>query len=213
MRPGIGAQRCTDKRVGHRRWSTKRFGREAWTGTPPFPTLPVHAEDCHRRARSRRGGQDDGRAQADDRSVLRSACSCTAVLAGVPLDAAPGAVLDAAGSEGRSLGATGEDIAAAAEVASRVLAHDLMVRAHRAFIRGSCRREAPVTLSRPDGALVEGIVDLAFEEDDRWIVVDYKTDRENRRRRRNEVQAPGGALCVGHCPGDGPAASGVIVRI
>ena len=30
----------------------------------------------------------------------------------------------------------------------------------------------------PDGTMVEGIVDLAFEEDGQWAVVDYKTDRE-----------------------------------
>ena len=30
----------------------------------------------------------------------------------------------------------------------------------------------------PDGTIVEGIVDLAFEEKRRWTVVDYKTDRE-----------------------------------
>ena len=30
----------------------------------------------------------------------------------------------------------------------------------------------------PDGSIIEGVVDLAFEEDGRWVVVDYKTDRE-----------------------------------
>ena len=30
----------------------------------------------------------------------------------------------------------------------------------------------------PDGTIVEGVVDLAFEEDGVWTVVDYKTDRE-----------------------------------
>jgi ATP-dependent helicase/nuclease subunit A len=30
----------------------------------------------------------------------------------------------------------------------------------------------------PDGTLVEGVVDLAFEDAGRWVVVDYKTDRE-----------------------------------
>jgi ATP-dependent exoDNAse (exonuclease V) beta subunit len=28
-----------------------------------------------------------------------------------------------------------------------------------------------------DGTLVEGFVDLAFEEDGRWTVLDFKTDR------------------------------------
>ena len=30
----------------------------------------------------------------------------------------------------------------------------------------------------PDGTLIEGVVDLAFEESGEWTVVDYKTDRE-----------------------------------
>ena len=51
-------------------------------------------------------------------------------------------------------------------------------RARAADARGACRREAPLTLVMPDGLLVEGIADLAFEEQGRWIVVDYKTDRE-----------------------------------
>jgi ATP-dependent exoDNAse (exonuclease V) beta subunit len=54
----------------------------------------------------------------------------------------------------------------------------LLIRARRAAERGACRRETPVTLSLDDGALLEGVVDLAFEEEEGWTVVDYKTDRE-----------------------------------
>jgi ATP-dependent exoDNAse (exonuclease V) beta subunit len=35
-----------------------------------------------------------------------------------------------------------------------------------------------VTITADDGQLVEGVVDLAFEEHSAWTVVDYKTDRE-----------------------------------
>ena len=35
-----------------------------------------------------------------------------------------------------------------------------------------------MTLTLDDGTLVEGVVDLAFEENGEWTVVDYKTDRE-----------------------------------
>jgi ATP-dependent exoDNAse (exonuclease V) beta subunit len=59
-----------------------------------------------------------------------------------------------------------------------VLAHDLLIRAREADRRGACRRETPVTYTMPDGLLVEGVVDLAFEENGTWTVVDYKTDRE-----------------------------------
>ena len=70
------------------------------------------------------------------------------------------------------------DATAAASVVERVLAHELLGRARRAAARNACRRETPVTLTLDDGTLVEGVVDLAFEEDGVWTVVDYKTDRE-----------------------------------
>src|SRR4029079_10819355 len=48
----------------------------------------------------------------------------------------------------------------------------------RAAERGACRREMPVTFSCPDGTVIEGVVDLAFEDEGRWTVVDFKTDIE-----------------------------------
>jgi ATP-dependent helicase/nuclease subunit A len=35
-----------------------------------------------------------------------------------------------------------------------------------------------VTLREEDGTLVEGLADLAFREDGKWIVLDFKTDEE-----------------------------------
>ena len=58
-----------------------------------------------------------------------------------------------------------DDAAAAGAIVERVLGHDLLARARRADARGACRRETPVTLTLEDGTLVEGVVDLAFEED------------------------------------------------
>ncbi len=31
---------------------------------------------------------------------------------------------------------------------------------------------------KPDGTLVEGVIDLVFEDDDWWTIVDFKTDAE-----------------------------------
>ncbi len=45
-------------------------------------------------------------------------------------------------------------------------------------MRGQCKREVPVTLRLPSGGIIEGVVDLAFLENDVWAVVDFKTDRE-----------------------------------
>ena len=79
---------------------------------------------------------------------------------------------------GRILSAPDDEIAAGVETVQHVLAHELLGRARVAEARGMCRRETPLTCTLPDGMLVEGVVDLAFEDGGAWIVVDYKTDRE-----------------------------------
>jgi ATP-dependent helicase/nuclease subunit A len=53
-----------------------------------------------------------------------------------------------------------------------------MARAREAHEAGRCRRETPITLCVPDGTIVEGVVDLAFEQAGSWTVVDFKTNRE-----------------------------------
>jgi ATP-dependent exoDNAse (exonuclease V) beta subunit len=101
-----------------------------------------------------------------------------AVLAQAPLDADRDVLEQIAEIQGRVLGAAPPEIEAAAVSASRVLASPTMDRARVAERRGCCRRETPVTLTTADGVLVEGIVDLAFEDQDGWTVVDFKTDQE-----------------------------------
>jgi ATP-dependent exoDNAse (exonuclease V) beta subunit len=41
-----------------------------------------------------------------------------------------------------------------------------------------CYRETPVTLRLESGAIVEGTVDLVYEDEGHMVVVDFKTDRE-----------------------------------
>jgi ATP-dependent exoDNAse (exonuclease V) beta subunit len=101
-----------------------------------------------------------------------------AMLATVSLDAPRSAIEQVAVTEGRLLAATSSDVSAAADVVARVLDSPLLVRARSAAASGRCRRETPVTIMVGDGLMVEGIVDLAFLDDHRWTVVDYKTDRE-----------------------------------
>src|SRR5581483_6243481 len=43
-------------------------------------------------------------------------------------------------------------------------------------------REMEVTARLADGRLVEGRIDFAWSDGERWTVVDYKTDRPKRRR-------------------------------
>jgi ATP-dependent exoDNAse (exonuclease V) beta subunit len=97
------------------------------------------------------------------------------VLATVSLDAPADVTQAAAEMQGRMLLSTTEEIRAASAVASAVLAHELMARARRA---AWLRRETPVTWLQDDGTMIEGVLDLAFEEDGVTMVVDFKTDHE-----------------------------------
>jgi ATP-dependent helicase/nuclease subunit A len=101
-----------------------------------------------------------------------------AVLASVPLDGDLSVIQSLATIHGRILGAPGEEIDAASEVARAALAHPLFDDARKAARQGRCRREAPIAWRDANGALIEGVVDLAFEHAAGWTVIDFKTDEE-----------------------------------
>ena len=107
-----------------------------------------------------------------------------ASLAAVDLQADASTVHQTVRAQARLVGASGDELAAAATAVGAALAHPLLRRAALAHGRGELRRETPVMLLRPDGTLAEGVVDLAFREESRWMVVDFKTDRELEPRRR-----------------------------
>jgi ATP-dependent helicase/nuclease subunit A len=136
-----------------------------------------------------------------------------AILAQAAFDASRRDLEDLASREARVGGHSADEQAAAVAVAARALRHDLLQRARAADARGACRRETPVSCTLTDGTLVEGIVDLAFEENGSWTVVDYKTDRElaalgeDRYRRQIALYA----LAISQATAQ--PASGVLVRI
>ena len=102
-----------------------------------------------------------------------------ALLADVPLDALdPHALLSLASAHGRVFGADAAEIAAAIDLVQRVMKHPVLEAAARASRDGRCYREMPVTWRSEAGALVEGVVDLAYADEDGFVVVDFKTDRE-----------------------------------
>jgi len=100
------------------------------------------------------------------------------VLSVVSLSADLSGVGEVARVQGRIFGATEEEVTAATETVSRVLRHPLMLHAATAISKGSCRREVPIAIQLAEGVLVEGTVDLAFQEEGAWTVIDYKTDFE-----------------------------------
>jgi ATP-dependent exoDNAse (exonuclease V) beta subunit len=101
-----------------------------------------------------------------------------AVLAAVPLDASSDAIAEVAALQSRILGAPPEETAAAATLTAAALAHPLLERARAASRQDRCRRETPITSLEPDGTMLEGVLDLAFEESEGWTVVDFKTQTE-----------------------------------
>jgi ATP-dependent exoDNAse (exonuclease V) beta subunit len=132
-----------------------------------------------------------------------------AVLATVPLDATDDIVARTAQTQGRIVNASGTEAAAAAVVVSAVLRHDLIARARAA---SSIKRETPVSWLQEDGTLIEGVLDLAFAEQDGMVVVDFKTDHElaagearYRAQLRQYVQAVSRAT--------GRPATGVLFRV
>jgi ATP-dependent helicase/nuclease subunit A len=82
-------------------------------------------------------------------------------------------------ANGRLVNATREEIDAAIIVVSEALKPPLM---RRAATAACLRRETPVQHQITDGPLVEGVLDLAFKEDNPefrgWTIIDFKTDRE-----------------------------------
>ena len=103
-------------------------------------------------------------------------------LATVPLDADGSAVKRIAETQGRILLGFGEGVAeevyAAVEVVNAVLRHPLFDRVREASAAGRCYRELPIIWRSPDGLLIEGTIDLAFEDDSGFVVLDFKTDKE-----------------------------------
>jgi len=99
------------------------------------------------------------------------------VLAMVDLDADEEEIARLAALNARLVGASSDERAAATATTAHALTHPLLRRAAAAARQGRCRREVPVALC-VDDVLVEGVVDLAFCEDECWTVVDFKTDIE-----------------------------------
>jgi ATP-dependent helicase/nuclease subunit A len=103
-----------------------------------------------------------------------------AVLASVPLDGDLRIIQRLATVHGRILGAAQEETASAAETVHTALAHPLLDQANNAAQQGRCRREVPIAWRDTNGLLIEGVVDLAFEQPNGWTVIDFKTDEEFR---------------------------------
>jgi ATP-dependent helicase/nuclease subunit A len=135
-----------------------------------------------------------------------------AVLAAVPLDATHEQIAAVVETQARILAAPAGEADAARNVVERLLHHPLLQPAHAAWHAGRCRRETPVSWIAADGTLVEGVLDVAFEDGHGWTILDFKTDgdlagAEDRYRRQVAVYAMALATVTGR------NVTGVLVRV
>jgi ATP-dependent exoDNAse (exonuclease V) beta subunit len=110
------------------------------------------------------------------------------ILRDVPLDGGRKQIDELAAIHGRVLGATDQEIEHGAEAVHDALKHPLIERARKSKL---CRRELPILLKVEANRILEGVIDLAFEENGCWHVVDFKTDAEigpSRKRYENQLR-------------------------
>ena len=136
-----------------------------------------------------------------------------AVLASTPLDAGREAVRALTEVQARILSAPPEEVATATDLVAGVLAHELLARARAAAARGLCRRETPLTLSLADGTLIEGVVDLAFEEGGAWTIIDYKSDRELAAAGEDRYRRQVALYALAVAQATGKPARGILIRV
>jgi ATP-dependent exoDNAse (exonuclease V) beta subunit len=119
------------------------------------------------------------RPDAERPSGRRFGALVHAVLAAVDFDASTDEIGAVTQANARLIDATAEETEAAVTAVRNVLKHPLIQRAATAQ---ALRRETPLQHYREDGTLIEGVVDLAFQENtpefQGWTVVDFKTDWE-----------------------------------
>ncbi|HSR51035.1 MAG TPA: UvrD-helicase domain-containing protein [Acidobacteriota bacterium] len=97
------------------------------------------------------------------------------VLRDVDLKAGESAVERLVRLHGRVLGADEKEMRAAVRSVLTALGHDLLKAARAAPQRF---RELPVSFRDGQGRLLEGSIDLLFQQEEGWVVVDFKTDAE-----------------------------------
>jgi ATP-dependent helicase/nuclease subunit A len=133
---------------------------------PPGKVIPVEIVTVAKSARKARG--------------RRFGTLVHNVMRDVPLDADRSGIQRLVDWNTRLLGSTEEERDAATEAVKTALAHPLLALARAAE---RCHREYPLVFKLDDGRVLEGVIDLAFVENNGWVIVDFKTDADTLVRR------------------------------
>jgi hypothetical protein len=140
-------------------WAASGFGLPGGFELPPVDVLNV----------TRDGEMPSGR---------RFGTLVHSILASASLADDAGALADLAEVEGRVLGASSDEAAAAQALVRAALGHDLLRQAAVAAAAGRCRRETPVTFGCPDGSLIEALsIWLTSTMGSGWLSTSRPTSR------------------------------------
>lgn len=98
-----------------------------------------------------------------------------AVLRDAPEPASSEDVACLAAFHGRISAATEAEVSAATNAVLKALDHPLL---RRAAAASRCYKEYPITFTLSSGRILDGVIDLLFEDAGVWHVVDFKTDAD-----------------------------------
>ncbi|MEO7275691.1 MAG: 3'-5' exonuclease, partial [Vicinamibacterales bacterium] len=135
-----------------------------------------------------------------------------ATIATVALDAAAEAVLTTARTHARVLVAGEAEAAAAGDAVIRALQEPLFDEVRAAHAAGTCLRECPILWKQPDGAILEGTVDVVYAHGDGFTILDFKTDRDPSEL-KDQYERQLRLYCQAFAALRGTPVRGVLVRI
>jgi hypothetical protein len=213
-----GDQAGVDRRMGeYRAWQADRSAAVARASTPSI-VVQTATGLAHDRATLLQGLDAAGVEVIDLPRPAgrpfgpRFGSLVHATLATVALDADEASVRLVAQTQGRILLAPAAETTAAADAVSALLAHPLFDRVRAAARAGLCSRECPVLWHAANGGLIEGTVDVVFEESGVLTILDFKTDREpSELKQQYERQLD--LYCQAFAALRGRSVRGVLVRV
>jgi ATP-dependent exoDNAse (exonuclease V) beta subunit len=178
------AARADEGMARYRQWKTERQQSIEAGGIPAFrivsPAEGLEDPPDRRAILVESVSTEAGRARGRRFGTL-----VHALLRDLDLRGTPAQIAALAEVHARLLDAPRDEAEAAAAAVEATWAHPLLERARAA---GRSYREMPIDLRLEDGRLLEGVIDLAFLEPDRWIVVDFKTDTTASARYERQLQ-------------------------
>jgi ATP-dependent exoDNAse (exonuclease V) beta subunit len=172
LEPGAGADRSLREQAS---WSAKREATLARGARPGLAVMTIGEAAAAVEKPPTGVAVERTTVDRDRPAGPRFGTLVHAVLARIELGAGAADCLAAAAFEGRLLGATTEEVQAAAAAVAAALGHPLL---RRAATSRDLRREVWVSQPLPEGARLEGQLDLAFREPAGFTVVEFKTDPE-----------------------------------